>query len=74
MTRKELHTLYDLACKLRDERIEEIKKAQNFTEEEFQELVDDPYSTDLYDIDDCDNLIQSLDIVIGVVEDLKPTD
>lgn len=74
MTRQELDTLYELACKLRKERLEEIKQENNFTEEEFQELVDDPYCEDLYDIDDGDNLIQGLDIVISVVEDLKPTE
>lgn len=74
MTRQELDTLWELACKLRNERLEEIKKENNFTEEELQELVDDPYCQDLYDIDDGDNLIQSLDTIIGVVEDLKPID
>ena len=71
MTRQELDTLWELACKLRNERLEEIRKENNFTEEELQELV---YCQDLYDIDDGDNLVQSLDIVIGVVEDLKPID
>lgn len=74
MTRQELDTLWELACKLRKERLEEIKKENDFTEEELQELVDDPYCEDLYDIDDGDNLIQGLDIVISVVEDLKPTE
>lgn len=68
MTRQELDTIWELACKLRNERLEEIKKENNFTEEELQEL------EDIYDLDDGDNLIQSLDIVIGVVEDLKPID
>ena len=74
MTRQELETLWELACKLRKERLEEIKKENDFTEEELQELVDDPYCEDLYDIDDGDNLLQGLDIVISVVEDMKPTD
>ena len=74
MTKQELNTLWELACKLRKERLEDIKQEQNLTDEELQELVDDPYREDLYDTDDGDNLIQSLDIVIGVVEDLKPTD
>jgi len=74
MTRQELDTLWELACKLRKERLEEIKKENDFTEEELQELVDDPYCEDLYDIDDGDNLIQGLDIVISVVEDMKPTE
>ncbi len=74
MTRQELDTLWKLACKLRNERLEEIKKENNFTEKELQELVDDPYCQDLYDIDDGDNLIQGLDIVISVVEDLKPAE
>lgn len=73
MTRQELDTLCELASKLRKERLEEIKKENDFTEEELQELVDDPYCEDLYDIDDGDNLIQGLDIVISVVEDMKPT-
>ena len=74
MTKQELDTLWELACKLREERLEEIKQEQGLTDEELQELVDDPYRDDLRDIDDGDNLIQSLDNVIGVVEDLKATD
>ena len=74
MTRQELDTLWELACKLRKERLEEIKKENDFTEEELQELVDDPYCEDLYDIDDGDNLLQGLDIVISVVEDMKPNE
>ena len=74
MTKQELDTLWELACKLRKERLEEIKQEQNLTDEELQELVDDPYCEDLYDIDDGDNLIQSLDNVIGIVEDLSPTE
>jgi hypothetical protein len=74
MTKQELDTLWELACKLRNERLEEIKKENNLTEDELQELVDDPYCEDLYDIDDGDNLIQGLDIVISVVEDMKPTE
>ena len=74
MTKKELDTLWELACKLRKERLEEIKQEQDLTDEELQELVDDPYREDLYDIDDGDKLIQSLDNVIGIVEDLKATD
>lgn len=74
MTKQELDTLWELACKLRKERLEEIKQEQNLTDEELQELVDDPYCEDLYDIDDGDNLIQSLDNVIGIVEDLRPTE
>ena len=74
MTKKELDTLWELACKLRKERLEEIKQEQDLTDEELQELVDDPYREDLYDIDDGDNLIQSLDNVIGIVEDLRPTE
>ena len=74
MTKKELDTLWELTCKLRKERLEEIKQEQSLTDEELQELVDDPYRDDLYDIDDGDNLIQSLDNVISIVEDLKATD
>ena len=74
MTKKELDTLWELACKLREERLEEIKQEQGLTDEELQELVDDPYCEDLYDLDDGDNLIQSLDNVISIVEDLKATD
>ena len=74
MTKQELDTLWELACKLRKERLEDIKQEQNLTDEELQELVDDPYCEDLYDIDDGDNLIQSLDNVIGIIEDLKPTE
>ena len=74
MTKQELDTLWELACKLRKERLEDIKQEQNLTDEELQELVDDPYCEDLYDIDDGDNLIQSLDNVIGIVEDLRPTE
>ena len=74
MTKQELDTLWELACKLRKERLEDIKQEQNLTDEELQELVDDPYCEDLYDLDDGDNLIQSLDNVIGIVEDLKATD
>ena len=74
MTKQELDTLWELACKLRKERLEEIKQEQNLTDEELQELVDDPYCEELYDLDDGDNLIQSLDNVIGIVEDLRPTE
>ena len=74
MTKQELDTLWELTCKLRKERLEEIKQEQNLTDEELQELVDDPYREDLYDIDDGDNLIQSLDNVINIVEDLRPTE
>ena len=74
MTKQELDTLWELACKLRKERLEDIKQEQNLTDEELQELVDDPYCEDLYDIDDDDNLIQSLDNVISIVEDLRPTE
>ena len=74
MTKKELDTLWEFACKLRKERLEEIKQEQNLTDDELQELVDDPYREDLYDIDDGDNLIQSLDNVISVVESIKATD
>ena len=74
MTKQELDTLWELACKLRKERLKDIKQEQNLTDEEFQELVDDPYCEELYDLDDGDNLIQSLDNVIGIVEDLKATD
>ena len=74
MTKQELDTLWELTCKLRKERLEEIKQEQNLTDEELQELVDDPYCEELYDLDDGDNLIQSLDNVIGIVEDLRPTE
>ena len=74
MTKKELDTLWELACKLRKERLEEIKQEQDLTDEELQELVDDPYRDDLYDIDDGDNLIQSLDNVISIIEELKATE
>lgn len=74
MTKQELDTLWELAYKLRKERLEEIKQEQSLTDEELQELVDDPYCEDLYDLDDGDNLIQSLDNVISIVEDLKATD
>ena len=74
MTKQELDTLWELACKLRKERLEEIKQEQDLTDEELQELVDDPYRDDLYDIDDGDNLIQSLDNVISIVEELKVTE
>ena len=74
MTKQELDTLWELACKLRKERLKEIKQEQNLTDEELQELIDDPYCEELYDLDDGDNLIQSLDNVIGIVEDLRPTE
>ena len=74
MTKQELDTLWELVCKLRKERLEEIKQEQNLTDDELQELVDDPYCEELYDLDDGDNLIQSLDNVIGIVEDLRPTE
>ena len=74
MTKQEFEKLWVLACKLRKERLKDIKQEQNLTDEELQELVDDPYCEELYDLDDGDNLIQSLDNVIGIVEDLKATD
>ena len=77
MTKQELDTLWELiwelTCKLRKERLEEIKQEQNLTDEELQELVDDPYCEELYDLDDGDNLIQSLDNVLSIIEDLRPT-
>ena len=74
MTKQELDTLWELACKLRKERLEDIKQEQNLTDEELQELVDDPYCEALYGLADGDNLIHSLDNVIGIVEDLRPTE
>ena len=66
---------FDLVISALQERLEDIKQEQNLTDEELQELVDDPYyCEELYDIDDGDNLIQSLDTVIGIIEDLKPTE
>ena len=55
MTKQELDTLWELTCKLRKERLEEIKQEQKLTDEELQELVDDPYCEELYDLDDGDN-------------------
>lgn len=70
MTRQELNTLYELATKLRNERLEETKKENDLTDEDVEEW----YDEDWYDLDDGDNLLQGLDIVLAVVKDMKPTE
>ena len=79
MTKQELDTLYELLEKLQKERLDELNEEYpEVYSEELDEEVDvytlleqDPMS--LYELDDGDRLSEGLDIVIGVVQDMKPT-
>ena len=79
MTKQELDTLYELLEKLQKERLDELNKEYpEVYSEELDEEVDvytlleeDPMS--LYELDDGDRLSEGLDIVIGVVQDMKPS-
>ena len=75
MTKQELNTLHELATKLLKERLEELDK--EFPEGEYFDEGTNVYSLDseeLYELDDGDRLCEGLDIVIGVVAELKGTD
>jgi len=79
MTKQELNTLHELLEKLQKERLDELNKEYpEVYSEELDEEVDvytlseeDPMS--LYELDDGDRLSEGLDIVIGVVTDLRGT-
>lgn len=63
LTKEELNTLHKLLTKLQNLRKQEYK-------EEGYDL-DDYEPEEIYEIDDGDRLLEGLDIVIGVVEDIR---
>ncbi|MBR4378257.1 MAG: hypothetical protein IKP50_05215 [Bacilli bacterium] len=67
MTRDEKYKLTELLEKLRDERILEVAKDYDLTEREVREkLCREP--EEVYEMDDGDNLLNGIDIVLGVLE------
>ena len=67
MTREEKYKLIELLEKLRDERIIETAEQFDMTEREIRKkLCREP--EEVYDMDDGDNLLQGIDIVLGVLE------
>lgn len=67
MTREEKYKLIELLEKLRDERIVEIAEQFDMTEREIRKkLCREP--EEVYEMDDGDNLLQGIDIVLGVLE------
>lgn len=67
MTREEEYKLIELLEKLRDERIVEIAEQFDMTEREIRKkLCREP--EEVYEMDDGDNLLQGIDIVLGVLE------
>ena len=67
MTREEKYQLIDLLEKLRDERIVETAEQFDMTEREIRKkLCREP--EEVYEMDDGDNLLQGIDIVLGVLE------
>lgn len=67
MTREEKYKLIELLEKLRDERILEVAKDYNLTERDIREkLCREP--EEVYEMDDGDNLLNGIDIVLGVLE------
>ena len=63
MTKQELNTLSDLLLKLQEERLQEYR--------------DEGYDKDIMDyeeimeFDDCDNFLEGMDIVFGVVQRIR---
>jgi hypothetical protein len=67
MTREEKYKLIELLEKLRDERIIETAEQFDMTEREIRKkLCREP--EEVYEMDDGDNLLQGIDIVLGVLE------
>ena len=67
MTREEKYKLIELLEKLRDERIVETAEQFGMTEREIRKkLCREP--EEVYEMDDGDNLLQGIDIVLGVLE------
>ena len=67
MTREEKYKLIELLEKLRDERILEVAKDHDLTEREVRKkLCREP--EEVYEMDDGDNLLNGIDIVLGVLE------
>ena len=67
MTREEKYKLIELLEKLRDERIIETAEQFDMTEREIRKkLCREP--EEVYDMNDGDNLLQGIDIVLGVLE------
>jgi hypothetical protein len=67
MTRQEKYQLIELLEKLRDERIVETAEQFDMTEREIRKkLCREP--EEVYEMDDGDNLLQGIDIVLGVLE------
>jgi hypothetical protein len=67
MTRQEKYQLIELLEKLRDERIIETAEQFDMTEREIRKkLCREP--EEVYEMDDGDNLLQGIDIVLGVLE------
>jgi hypothetical protein len=67
MTREEKYKLIELLEKLRDERIVEVANDFGLTEREVREkLCREPI--EVYEMDDGDNLLNGIDIVLGVLE------
>ena len=65
MTRTELNTLSELLLKLRNERLQEYRdKGWDIDSMDDEELIE---------FDDGDNLLEGIEILIGVVEDMKST-
>ena len=67
MTREEKYKLIELLEKLRDERIIETAEQFDMTEREIRKkLCREP--EEVYEMDDGDNLLNGIDIVLGVLE------
>lgn len=64
MTREELNTLSDLLLKLQEERLQEYR------DEGYD--VDSMDDEEIMELDDGDNLIQSIDNVYCIVQGVKP--
>lgn len=64
MTREELNTLSDLLLKLQEERLQEYR------DEGYD--VDSMDDEEIMELDDGDNLLQSIDNVYCVVQGVKP--
>lgn len=64
MTREELNTLSDLLLKLQEERLQEYR------DEGYD--VDSMDDEELMELDDGDNLLQSIDNVYCIVQGVKP--
>jgi hypothetical protein len=68
MTKSELNKLHELSTKLLGERLKELD--EQYPESDIYDLD----SEELYDLDDGDRLCEGLDIVIGVVENIRGED